>query len=61
MREDFREGVFQPQMIVFTTFTLTVLIDNTLYFLKGAMLSNFSWGSYHNIPRILDSDSQDAQ
>jgi len=44
--------VYYPILINLTYFSFTVAVDNLLYFLKGCILSNIEWGSYH--PTLVD-------
>jgi hypothetical protein len=36
-------------MINLLFFVISMTVDNLLYFLKGCMVNNVEWGSYHQI------------
>jgi hypothetical protein len=51
--------VYYPTLVNLLFFTFAAMIDNLLYFLKGCILSNLEWGSYHTTP--IDDDENDRR
>jgi hypothetical protein len=47
VEENFKSKIFIPALVVLGASSFITVVENLLYLLKGCMINNIWWGSYH--------------